>query len=153
MLLLFFFNNWVSFRTLISWELWSMRGQTMEMTWWWCFSLSCSRFSEKLQRKWTSKTVNVIAKHFAVKPFACFPWFRLNILTLFLLKTIENCCCFVKFIKGTTLTNRYFVLLFVASIICSATCRSGVILHSFAWPCAKKLCVIHQVSCGYCRLK
>ena len=30
------YNIWVISRVLIGWELWSIRAQTMEITWWWC---------------------------------------------------------------------------------------------------------------------
>lgn len=31
-----FYNIWVISRVLIGWELWSIRAQTTEITWWWC---------------------------------------------------------------------------------------------------------------------
>ena len=47
-------------RPLIGRELLSITEQTMEMKWRSLFSLSHERFSAKRQRKWTTKTVNII---------------------------------------------------------------------------------------------
>ena len=60
----FLFNKWAISRALIGGC--SIRLQTMEITWWWhnwFFSFSRARFSEKLQREWTSKTGNVIVRN------------------------------------------------------------------------------------------
>ena len=56
-----FYNIWVISRVLIGWELWSIRAQTMEITWWWCnicFSLPFAHnFPRTSNRKWTSKII------------------------------------------------------------------------------------------------
>ena len=60
-----FYNKWAIPRPLVGWELFSIREQTMEMTWWWrnlSFSFSRARF-QRIFNINVIKTVNVVVKN------------------------------------------------------------------------------------------
>ena len=82
-----FYNIWVISRMLIGWELWSIRAQTMGITWWWCnlfFTSSRTQLSKNLEPEMDIKNHQ---KRTAEKWCQCSKLCStlvLNILTLFL---------------------------------------------------------------------